>query len=85
MSKLITVQNEVVEVSDELYEFMESDRKRQAAKERSDRRHLMPILINSIDNVYWILANEVGVEDGIGRQLAKPIVACDSRRSLKHL
>ena len=25
MSKLITVQNEVVEVSDELYEFMESD------------------------------------------------------------
>ncbi len=40
MSKLITVQNEVVEVSDELYEFMESDRKRQAAEERSDRRHL---------------------------------------------
>ncbi len=26
MSKLITVQNEVVKVSDELYEFMESDR-----------------------------------------------------------
>lgn len=40
MSKLITVQNEVVEVSDELYEFMESDCKRQAAEERSDRRHL---------------------------------------------
>ena len=40
MSKLITVQNEVVEVSYELYEFMESDRKRQAAEERSDRRHL---------------------------------------------
>lgn len=40
MSKLVTVQNEVVEVSDELYEFMESDRKRQAAEERSDRRHL---------------------------------------------
>ena len=40
MSKLITVQNEVVEVSDVLYEFMESDRKRQAAEERSDRRHL---------------------------------------------
>ncbi len=40
MSKLITVQNEVVEVSDELYEFMGSDRKRQAAEERSDRRHL---------------------------------------------
>lgn len=40
MSKLITVQNEVVEVSNELYEFMESDRKRQAAEERSDRRHL---------------------------------------------
>lgn len=40
MSKLITVQNEVVEVSDELYEFMESDRKRQAAEERSERRHL---------------------------------------------
>lgn len=40
MSKLITVQNEVVEISDELYEFMESDRKRQAAEERSDRRHL---------------------------------------------
>ena len=40
MSKLITIQNEVVEVSDELYEFMESDRKRQAAEERSDRRHL---------------------------------------------
>lgn len=40
MSKLITVQNEVVEVSDELYEFMESERKRQAAEERSDRRHL---------------------------------------------
>lgn len=40
MSKLITVQNEVVEVSDELYEFMESDRKRQTAEERSDRRHL---------------------------------------------
>ena len=38
--RLITVQNEVVEVSDELYEFMESDRKRQAAEERSDRRHL---------------------------------------------
>ena len=40
MSKLITVQNEVVEVSDELYEFMESDRKRQATEGRSDRRHL---------------------------------------------
>ncbi len=40
MSKLVTIQNEVVEVSDELYEFMESDRKRQAAEERSDRRHL---------------------------------------------
>lgn len=40
MSKLITVQNEFAEVSDELYEFMESDRKRQAAEERSDRRHL---------------------------------------------
>lgn len=40
MSKLITVQNEVVEVWDELYEFMEFDRKRQAAEERSDRRHL---------------------------------------------
>ena len=38
--RLITVQNEVAEVSDELYEFMESDRKRQAAEERSDRRHL---------------------------------------------
>ena len=38
--RLITVQNEVVEVLDELYEFMESDRKRQAAEERSDRRHL---------------------------------------------
>ncbi len=38
--RLITVQNEVVDVSDELYEFMESDRKRQAAEERSDRRHL---------------------------------------------
>jgi len=50
--RLITVQNEVVEVSDELYEFMESDRKRQAAEERSDRRHLMPILINLIDIVY---------------------------------
>lgn len=36
--RLITVQNEVVEVSDELYEFIESDRKRQAAEERSDRR-----------------------------------------------
>ena len=57
---------------------MESDRKRQAAEERSDRRHLMPILINLIDIVYWILANEVGVEDGIGRQLAKPIVACEA-------
>ncbi len=57
---------------------IEPDRKRQAAEERSDRRHLLPILINSIDIGYRILANEVGVEDGIGRQLAKPIVACEA-------
>lgn len=37
---LIRVQNESVEISDELYEFLEIDRRRQAAEERSDRRHL---------------------------------------------
>ena len=37
---LIRVQNESVEISDELYEFLEADRRRQAAEERSDRRHL---------------------------------------------
>lgn len=37
---LIRVQNESVEISDELYEFLEADRRRQAAEKRSDRRHL---------------------------------------------
>ncbi len=37
---LIEVQNNAVEISDELYRFLESDRKRQAAQNRSDRRHL---------------------------------------------
>ncbi|MBQ8688474.1 MAG: sigma-70 family RNA polymerase sigma factor [Ruminococcus sp.] len=37
---LIRVQNESVEISNKLYEFLETDRRRQDAEERSDRRHL---------------------------------------------
>lgn len=40
MSKLITYENHTIEISDRLFEFMEQDKKRQAAEERSDRRHL---------------------------------------------
>ena len=40
MSKLITYENQTIEVSDRLFEFMEQDKKHQAAEERSDRRHL---------------------------------------------
>lgn len=40
MSKLITYENQTIEISDRLFEFMEEDKKRQAAEERSDRRHL---------------------------------------------
>lgn len=40
MSKLITYENQTIEISDRLFEFMEQDKKHQAAEERSDRRHL---------------------------------------------
>ena len=40
MSKLITYENQTIEISDKLFEFMEQDKKHQAAEERSDRRHL---------------------------------------------
>ena len=66
--RLITVQNEVVEVSDELYDFMESDRKRQAAEERSDRRHLSKSSFETVEVnprvlFYFVLKN--GGECGI--------------------
>lgn len=40
MSKLITYENQTIEISDRLFEFMEQDKKRQVAEERSDRRYL---------------------------------------------
>lgn len=40
MSNLITYENQTIEVSDRLFEYIEQDKKHQAAEKRSDRRHL---------------------------------------------
>lgn len=40
MEKTILYSNSEISVSNEVAEFLESDRKRQEAEERSDRRHI---------------------------------------------
>ena len=48
MKKTISYEGNEVEVSVEVAEFLENDRKRKAAEERSDRRHLVYYDIDSL-------------------------------------
>lgn len=51
----ITYEGSKISVSEEIAEFLESDRKRQAAQERSDRRHIVRDESNTIQAIKHLI------------------------------